>query len=111
MTSTLYTFHPVADEQQTDIWIYTCQHWGTEQADRYIDGLHTKLAHIADELSLAKSLPLQMNLNVYFFHYGRHYVFFRKTEKGYYQEKIQVISLLHDSMDVPSRLREVLDQL
>ncbi len=53
MNHLLYTFHPLADDQQTDIWIYTCQHWGVEQADHYIDGLHEKLASMAEGAAMA----------------------------------------------------------
>ena len=52
----LYSFHPIADEQQTDIWIYTCQHWSAEQADKYIDGLHEQLSHVAQDFSLLRIL-------------------------------------------------------
>jgi toxin ParE1/3/4 len=107
----LYTFHPLADEQQTDIWLYTHQHWGPQQADQYIDGLHEKLIKIAEDFSLVKNLPSEINPQIKFFHYGRHYIFLRKVEAGHYQEKFQVLTLLHDNMDIPSKLRGLLQEL
>ena len=105
-----YTFHPVADEQQTDIWLYTYQQWGDQQADQYIDGLHEKLSKISHDPSLLRDLPSGIDDKVKFFHYGRHYVFLRKTA-GTQTEKIQVLTILHDSMDIPVRLQETLEQL
>lgn len=29
-----YSFHPLADEQQDQIWYYTFTEWGIEQADK-----------------------------------------------------------------------------
>ncbi len=103
----LYSFHPVADEQQTDIWIYTCQHWSSEQADIYIDGLHNQLSKVALDFSLLRVLPDGINNQVQFFHYGRHYVFLKKAS-SICDEKIQVLAILHDSMDIPVKLRDIL---
>ncbi len=106
----LYSFHPIADEQQTDIWLYTCQHWSADQADQYIDGLHNKLSTVASNSVLLRDLPAGIDDNVKFFHYGRHYIFVKKIIKNQI-EQIQVLSIHHDSMDFPAKLREVLEQL
>lgn len=105
-----YTFHPTADEQQTDIWLYSYQNWGADQADLYIDGLHQKLSNVAHNFSCLRSLPEGIDNAVKFFHYGRHYVFLREAVSDV-AEKIQVLTILHDSMDIPERLRELLGDL
>ena len=102
-----YSFHPSAIEQQTNIWIYTCQHWGEEQADIYIDGLHDKLFIVAEDFTLLRELPDGIHHQVKFFHYERHYVFLKIASSDCY-EKIQVIAILHDRMDIPIKLRELL---
>lgn len=106
----LYSFHPVANEQQTDIWIYTYQHWGSQQADKYIDELHGKISQVASNFSLARDLPKSINEEIKFFQYGRHYIFIKKSADNL-PEKIQVLAILHDSMDIPIKLREILDQI
>ena len=77
MTATTlpYSFHPVADEQQTEIWLYTHKIWGIEQADQYIDGLHEYLSKITKDFSLLRNVSENVIKGVKFFHYGRHYVF------------------------------------
>lgn len=102
-----YTFHPIADEQQIDIWLYSYQNWGDKQADQYIDGLHDKLSKVASDPSFLRGLPNGIDSNVRFFHYGRHYVFLRKVASM----EIQVLTILHDRMDIPVKLRAILEQL
>lgn len=103
----LYSFHPEAVEQQTDTWIDTCQRWGEKQADNYIDGLHEKLSTAAQDFSLLRDLPDGIHPQVKFFHYERHYVFLKMASSNCC-EKIQVLAILHDSMDIPIKLREIL---
>lgn len=106
-----YTFHPLAAQKQIEIWEYTFHEWGIEQADKYIDGLHQQLANICSNLSLLRHLPSEVAPpDVKFFHYARHYVFVRETP-NHPGVKIQVLSILHDSMDIPARLQEELEQL
>lgn len=103
----LYSFHPEAIEQQTNIWIYTCRHWGEEQADVSIDGLHDKLSIAAQDVTLLRDLPNGIHPQVKFIHYERHYVFFKIASSDCY-ENIQVLAILHDSMDIPIKLRQLL---
>lgn len=103
----LYSFHPTAIEQQTNIWMYTCQHWGEEQADIYIDELHDKLSIVAQDFTSLRDLPDGIHPQVKFVHYKRHYVFIKIAADDCH-EKIQVLAILHDSMDIPIKLRELL---
>ena len=110
MSTPPYSFHPVADEQQTAIWLYSYERWGAEQADKYIDGLHEQLRKVTQDFSLLRNLPGRIAKKVKFFHYGRHYIFLRQPLSNLPQ-KLQVLTILHDSMDIPVRLRETLEQL
>jgi len=105
-----YSFHPEAIVQQTNIWIYTCKYWGEEQADIYIDGLHDKLSIAAQDVRLLRKLPNGIHPQVNFLHYKRHYVFLKIASSDCY-EKIQVLAILHDSMDIPIKLREILSSI
>ena len=107
-----YRFHPNADKKLDDIWIHGYHKWGEIQADKYIDGLYDLLERIANDLSypIIKTIPERVMPNVKYIHYQRHYLFFRKAAP-YLEERIQVLAILHDSMDIPARLREELDSL
>ncbi|MGF1642115.1 MAG: type II toxin-antitoxin system RelE/ParE family toxin [Thiotrichales bacterium] len=107
-----YRFHPLAAEQQVRIWRDTFERWGEAQADRYIDGLHAALARVAGDRGWpgVRSVPAAAAPNVKFFHYGRHYVFFREEEPTA-GGLLLVLTILHDRMDIPRRLGEELRRL
>jgi len=52
--SVWYTFHPLADAKQDEIWYYSYQQWGMQQADKYIDGLHALLQTVAEDIKHPK---------------------------------------------------------
>lgn len=108
----LYKFHPNADRKLDDIWLRGYHQWGEQQADKYIDDLYELLDTIANDLSYPtiKSIPERIMPKVKMIHYQRHYLFFRKAE-SHLEEKIQVLAILHDSMDISVRLKEELDNL
>lgn len=104
-----YRFHPVAITQQEEIWLYTYEHWGLKQADHYIDGLHQQLTKVASNPALLRALPDSVISGVSFFRYKKHYVFVKSTD--HLQPGIlYVLSILHDSMDIPARLGELLGE-
>ena len=105
-----YRFHPLAIKQQEDIWLYTFEQWGEAQADRYIDGLHARLEAVAENPVQLRKLPDSLISGVRFFHYERHYIFV-KAAPADIPAPLYVLSILHDSMDVPNRLKHLLDQL
>jgi toxin ParE1/3/4 len=106
--SLLYSFHPLAIEQQSDIWLYTYKNWGEAQADKYIDKLHNQLSKVAETTSLLRDVPQHIVKGIKFFHCGRHYIFV-KLATSHLNETIQVLTILHESMDIPNKLREILD--
>ncbi len=101
-----YLFFPPANDAQDKIWNYTYKEWGEKQAVKYITGLHDHLSKLANKqkiwMELPNSLivPPDLNLEVYFSRYEHHQIFFRKLSKG----NIGIISILHESSDMPVRL-------
>jgi len=79
---------------------------------QYLDALHVALADIAENIDKAtvRDVPINLISPVKVLHYGRHYLFFREASSRV-PESIQVLSILHDSMDIPKRLAEVLRDL
>jgi toxin ParE1/3/4 len=96
---------PVAQERLLDIWDYTVEKWGEEQADGDVAGLVGHLHSIAAERMLWRPVKEHRMSAVYFVKYRHHYVFFREFS-GF----IGVISILHESMDIPNRLREDIEE-
>ncbi len=102
-----YRFFKTADKQQDQIWDYTFQQWGQAQAEKYIRGLHSHMQHLADKALPWRTLPqtltnpLDLDIPVHFSHYEQHILFFRELSDG-----IGILSILHQSMDLPVRLAE-----
>lgn len=103
-----YLFFPPADARLDEIWKYTEEQHGEQQAVRYITGLHNHLQKLSDEKIKWKKIPRQwvvpvdLDLDVYFSKYEHHFIFFRQFSS----KTIGVMSILHEMMDVPVRLKE-----
>ena len=98
-----YRLHKVAKSQVLKIWKNTHDKWSIEQADKYIDELYATLDNL--DKQLIREAPKNILPGLKFFHYIRHYVFFRE------KEGIEVLLILHDQMDIPVRLEEHLKDI
>lgn len=93
----LVTFSPAAAADLDNIWDYTAEEWGVEQADRYTDDVQSTCRGLARGEKRGRDVDVRSG---YLKHaVGKHFVFFRTTEAG-----IEVIRILHQSMDVGRHL-------
>jgi len=93
---------PAAENRLLNIWDYTAETWGETQADKYVRGL-VEAAERACKARYSWRVVPDENLNeVFFIHHQHHFIFFRELSKG----MLGIISILHESMDIPSRLKE-----
>jgi len=108
-----YRFYPRADQQQDDIWDYTLDTWGEAQAEKYIRDLHQHIEKLCENKMLWRQLPsvfmppLAKKIPIFFSHYQHHYIFFRKLSNNH----LGIMSIIHDSMDVPVKLQEDLTHI
>ncbi len=91
---------PKAESDLIGIWVYTCEEWGVDQADNYLDRLETGMKRLIDHPSLGA------NYDHVFSGYRRlqvehHAVFYQLHEL-----KVLVVRVLHEDMDAPERLLE-----
>ncbi len=93
---------PAAQEQLFGIWDYTEQTWGEEQADRYVRGLVGAIHTAQDRRHQWRRVPDETLIGIFFIRYQHHYLFFRELSSG----TLGVISILHENMDIPARLKE-----
>ena len=110
---TRYLFFPPADARLDEIWEYTEERHGEQQAIKYITGLHDHLQKLSDEKIKWEKIPRKwivpadLDLDVYFSKYEHHFIFFRQFSNN----KIGVMSILHEMVDVPMHLKEDLVML
>ena len=77
-----------------DIYRYTRDRWGEEQADRYITGMFEAFDRIDAHGILSKPIPAAFGLEGYFFRYEKHFVYWRRLSNG----DIGIVTILHERM-------------
>lgn len=85
-----------------DIYRYTRDQWGDEQADRYITGLFAAFERIVTHGVNSKPIPAEFGVVGFFFRYERHFVYWRKLDDG----DIGIVTILHERMHQIGRFRE-----
>ena len=101
-----HKIYPNARRRIIDIWHYTDKTWGEEQADLYVQGLYKAIEKAANNKHLWRNVKHPDLKDIFFLRYEHHYVFFRDLSK----DVLGVINVLHESMDIPNRLKEELDE-
>jgi len=91
---------PKAESDLIGIWVYTCEEWGADQADNYLDQLEAGMKQLIDHPSLGGNydhvLPGYRRLQV-----EHHAVFYQLHES-----EVFVVRVLHEDMDAPAWLLE-----
>ncbi|PHR59703.1 MAG: plasmid stabilization protein ParE [Robiginitomaculum sp.] len=92
-------FSPAAQADIEDIYHYTLQNWGIEQAEKYIRALGASCHDLGygskRGLDVGNIRPGYKKLSC-----GSHFIFFKVTDT----EKTEIIRILHQSMDVDRHL-------
>jgi toxin ParE1/3/4 len=92
---TAYVLTPAARADLADIWLYTADRWGVEQADAYV-------RRIEDDLADANATPLARPFEgKWRIRSGHHLCIFRVVET----DTIEVVRILHERMDPSLHLR------
>lgn len=96
---TRYRLSPAAQADLGQIWDYTVERWGADQAARYTGSIRDACAELA--AGRAQGRPIDDIRPGYRKHaVGAHFLFFRVGEAG----SIDVIRILHRRMDVAARI-------
>lgn len=85
-----------------EIYRYTRDHWGTDQADLYIIGLFEAFDGIDTHRASSRPIPAEFGIAGYFFRYERHFVYWRRLSNG----DIGIVTLLNERMHQFNRLRD-----
>ncbi|WP_333606567.1 type II toxin-antitoxin system RelE/ParE family toxin [Arsukibacterium sp.] len=89
---------PKAVSDLVQIWLYTCEEWGTAQADKYVDSLEVGMKQLLNHPLLganyAHVLAGYRRLQV-----EHHAVFYQVLDA-----EVLIIRVLHEDMDAPQRL-------
>lgn len=94
-----YDLTLAAEEDLRDIWRYTLETWGSEQADKYLDQLGDCFDAIASRRAPSRSLS-QLPDEVCIHRCQHHYIFWIVVDRPI------IIAVLHEKMDVLQRLKD-----
>lgn len=97
-----YFIQPAASARLEDIYRYTLQHFGSRQADIYVDGVFALFEDIAEKRIAWRRIPREFGVDGYFTRYQSHYVFWKLRSDG----QVAIVAILHQRMDLARRLRE-----
>lgn len=95
MTPT-YSIRALARTDLEEIWVFTFEEWGLEQADKYLNSLFSRFEWLSRNPYTGKDRGDIKN-GYYCIPEGMHLVFYTMTEYG-----IDIIGIPHQNMDVVS---------
>ena len=83
-----------------EIWLYTVETWSLTQADRYFSLIFDEIDHICEHPTSGKSMD-HIRKGYRASKVKSHLVFYRVIDNT-----IEIIRILHEKMDIDSRLTE-----
>jgi toxin ParE1/3/4 len=87
-----------AEQDLVEIWLYTLNEWGEQQADSYLDELAAAIQMLAKQPLVCRERP-ELNPPVRIHHHARHLIVYLAVDDG-----ISVVRILHENMDVHGQL-------
>lgn len=97
-----YKISQEANRDIENIWFYTFENWSTEQADRYFNLLLDEIEYIAKNPNSGKDYN-QIIKGYFRSRIKSHFIFYKINRK---KERVEIIRILHQRMDIESRLDE-----
>ena len=85
-----------------EIYRYTRDRWGAEQADRYITDLFASFDRIEGHGVASRPIPAEFAIDGFYFRYEHHVVYWRRLSNG----DIGIVTILHESLHQTDRFRE-----
>ena len=97
---------PSALGRLDEIYLYTRDMWGAEQAKAYSDGLFALMDGLETGATPSRAIPVEVGVQGFYFRYRRHIVYWQRLSNG----DIGIVSVLHERMHQADRLRDDLTQ-
>jgi len=91
------TFSPAAKTDLSEIWDYSANNWGADQADHYIDAIRDACDALAAGTKHSRPADVLPDFKKYLC--GSHVIYFLD-----HPDHLAVIRILHQQQDVPRHL-------
>lgn len=90
-----------AIDDLTDIWNYTLWEWSERQAEKYYEAIKFACKEIGENPGIGKNYT-EISKHLFGLKSGRHIIFYHQIS----EDEIEVIRILHERMDLKSRITE-----
>ena len=97
-----YKISKQAEVDLENIWLYTFEEWSQEQADYYYDLIMDEIEYISENPKSGKDYN-EVRKGYFRSRVKSHFIFYKINLK---EEKIEIIRILHQQMDVDSHINE-----
>ena len=98
--SASYIISKRATEDLEQIWLYTYFRWSENQADNYYNLLIKHIEFVARNINIGRNIDY-IKKGYRCFPVEQHLIFYTISAKN----TVKIIRILHQKMDIPSRLR------
>lgn len=85
-----------------EIYRYTRDRWGTDQADRFITDLFAAFDRIESHGVTSRPTPAEFGVEGFYFRHARHFVYWRRLRNG----DVGIVTILHERMHQMDRFRD-----
>ncbi|MDG3042428.1 type II toxin-antitoxin system RelE/ParE family toxin [Roseicyclus marinus] len=85
-----------------EIYRYTRDRWGVEQADRYITDLFAAFDRIETSSILSRPIPADFGVTGFYVRHAQHVIYWRRLANG----DIGIFTILHARMHQMDRFRD-----
>ena len=85
-----------------EIYRYTRDRWGADQADRYLTDLFAAFELIVSHGVASRPIPAEFGVEGFYFRHEHHFVYWRRLSDG----DIGIVSILHERMHQTDRFRD-----
>ena len=98
----IFRVQHAAGQRLDEIFTYTRDNWGEDQAGHYIRGLFAKFEDIAARRTIWRRIPAEFGIDGFFCRYERHFVYWRVLDDG----AVGIVTVLHERMHQQDRFRD-----
>jgi toxin ParE1/3/4 len=91
-----------ASHRLDEIYRYTRERWGKDQAQRYVEGLFETFSRIEAHAVMSRPVPAEFGVDGFMVRHERHVIYWRRLTNG----DIGIVTILHQRMHQIDSLRE-----
>ncbi len=97
-----YRIQQVAADRLDDIYVYTRERWGEDQAERYIRAIFARFDAIAARRFPWRAVSAEFGVSGFVCRHENHFIYWKLLADG----TVGIVTVLHARMHLLQRLRE-----